>query len=159
MPILKMFQWYWLNFWVESRKESCWSILVIIETLQGEQFHQQTYKTSYNNTFYQPSVSKVEFLIDTGKYPNVEWNWFYENDKFSQAYGEVFSCFKHLTKDDTLQPYIIQEQFKILKIIRQTLDLDVSCMFLTYDITKSLLLLKLWRWKFQFHHLMQLQCK
>ena len=30
----------------------------------------------------------------------------YEHDRFSQAYGEIFSCFRHLTGDKTLQPYI-----------------------------------------------------
>ena len=40
------------------------------------------------------------------KYPDAGSNCFYANDKFSQAYAEIVSCFRHLAKDDILKPYI-----------------------------------------------------
>ena len=35
----------------------------------------------------------------------------YVIDKYSQAYGETVSCFRHLAKDNILQPYITQKDF------------------------------------------------
>ena len=32
-------------------------------------------------------------------------------DKWSQAYGEIVSCFRHLSKDNKIQPYIAQKDF------------------------------------------------
>ena len=32
-------------------------------------------------------------------------------DKYSQAYGETVSCFRHLGKDNILQPYFTQKDF------------------------------------------------
>ena len=36
----------------------------------------------------------------------------YEKDKISQAYGELVSCFRLLSKDTILQPYISQQDYK-----------------------------------------------
>ena len=41
-------------------------------------------------------------------YSVLEINCIYDQDSFSQAYGEIVSCFGQSTKDNTLQPCITQ---------------------------------------------------
>ena len=45
------------------------------------------------------------------KFPDSGINCNYAIDKYSQAYGEVVSCFRHSAKDNILQPYITQKDF------------------------------------------------
>ena len=40
----------------------------------------------------------------------------HEHDNFSQTYGDLVSCFRHLTKDNSVQQYITQEVFKTSEV-------------------------------------------
>ena len=83
-------------------------IYVIVGFMQRDQFNQQHQN---NDTFYRPSVVNAQCIIGSEKFPDAGINCNYAIDKFSQAYGEIVSCFRHLAKDNILQPYITQKDF------------------------------------------------
>ena len=47
-----------------------------------------------------------------GKYPDAGILLNYDDDDYSQGYHQIKEAFKVLTKDDILQPYISQEDFR-----------------------------------------------
>ena len=51
----------------------------------------------------------AQCFIGSEKYPDAGINQNYAIGKYSQAYGEIVSCFRHLAKDNFLQPYITQK--------------------------------------------------
>ena len=73
--------------------------------MQRNQFHQQTHDKS---TFYDQTVTNSQCIIGRENYPNVAKDCDYEHDKNSEAYVEILSCFRHLSRDNTLQPYFTQ---------------------------------------------------
>ena len=81
---------------------------VIVGFAQRDQFNQQHQK---NDTFYRPSVVNAQYNIGSEKFPEAGIFCNYTNKKYSQAYGGIVSCFRHLAKDNTLQPYITQKDF------------------------------------------------
>ena len=81
-------------------------IYVIVGFVQRDQFNQQ-YQN--NDTFYRPSVVNAQCIIGSEKVPDAGINCNYSIDKYSQAYGEIVSCFRHLAKIITLQPYFTQK--------------------------------------------------
>ena len=83
-------------------------IYVIVGFMQRDHFNQQHQS---KDTFYRPSVVNSECIIGSGKYPDAGINCNYPIDKYSQAYGEIVSCFRHLAEDNILQPYITQKEF------------------------------------------------
>ena len=83
-------------------------IHVMVAFMQGDQFNQLHQN---NNTFYRPSVVNAQCIIGSEKFPDAGINCNYAIDKYSQAYGEIVSCFRHLAKDNNLQPYITQKNF------------------------------------------------
>ena len=76
--------------------------------MQRDQFVQQHQKI---DTFYRPSVVNAQCNIGNEKLPDAGMKFNYANDKYSQAYGEIVSCFRILAKDNILQPYITQNHF------------------------------------------------
>ena len=76
--------------------------------MRRDQFNQQHQNKS---TFYRPSVVNAQFIVGSEKFPDAGRNCNYAFDKISQAYGEFVSCFRHLAKDNLLQPYITQKDF------------------------------------------------
>ena len=81
-------------------------IYVIVGFLQRDHFNQQHQK---NDTFYRPSVVNAQCIIGSEKFLDAGLNCNYAIDKYSQGYGEIFSCFRLLSKDNILQPYITQK--------------------------------------------------
>ena len=65
-----------------------------------------------NDIFYRPSVTSVQCIIGTEKYPDSAILLNYNDDEYSQGYGLIKETFKALTKDDILQPYISEIDFK-----------------------------------------------
>ena len=47
-----------------------------------------------------------------GKYPNSGILTNYDDDEFSQGYGQIKEGFRALTKDDIIQPYIYLDKFR-----------------------------------------------
>ena len=71
--------------------------------MQKDQSNQQHQN---NDTFYRPSVVKAQCIVGREKLPDAGMNCNFANDKYSQAYGEIVSCFRHLSKHKNLKPYI-----------------------------------------------------
>ena len=83
-------------------------IYIVVGFMQRDQFNQQHQNI---DTFYRPSVVNAQCIIGSEKIPDAGINCDYAIEKYTQAYGEVVSCFRHLSKDNFLQPYITQKGF------------------------------------------------
>ena len=85
-------------------------IYVIVGFMQNDQFNQQHQNS---DKFYRPSVINAQCNISSEKVPEAGINCECAVDNYSQAYGEIVSCFRHLAGDNFLQPYITQKDFYI----------------------------------------------
>ena len=65
-----------------------------------------------NDTFYRPLVTSAQCIIGTEKYPDSGILLNYNDDDYSQGYGQIKEAFKALTKDNILQPYISEHDFR-----------------------------------------------
>ena len=65
-----------------------------------------------NDTFCRLPVISAQCVIGTEKYPDAGILLSYDEDDYSQGYHQIKEAFKVLTKDDVLQPYISQEDFR-----------------------------------------------
>ena len=65
-----------------------------------------------NDTFYRPLVTSAQCIIGTEKYPDSGILLNYNDDDYSQGYGQIKEAFKALTKDNILQPYISGHDFR-----------------------------------------------
>ena len=57
------------------------------------------------NTFHRPPVTSAQCIIASEKYPDNIKIINYDDDDYSQGYGQVKEALRALTKDDTLKPY------------------------------------------------------
>ena len=69
-----------------------------------------------NDTFCRLPVVSAQCIIGTEKYPDAGILLDYNNDDYSQGYHQIKEAFKALTKDDILQPYISDDDFKTSNI-------------------------------------------
>ena len=76
--------------------------------IQRDQFSPQHQK---NDTFWRPSVVISQCIIEGEKNPDAGNNCNYAFDKYSQAYGEIVSCFRHLARNTFLQRYMTLKDF------------------------------------------------
>ena len=83
-------------------------IFVIVAFMQRDQFNQQHQK---NDKFYRPSVVNAQCIIGSENCPDAGIICIYAIDKFSEAYGEIVTCYRHLAKDNILQPYFTEKDF------------------------------------------------
>ena len=65
-----------------------------------------------NDTFYRPLVTSAQCIIGTEKYPVSGILLNYNHDNYSQGYGQIKEAFKALTKDNILQQYISEHDFR-----------------------------------------------
>ena len=65
-----------------------------------------------NDTFYRPLVTSAQCIIGTEKYPDSGILLNYKDDDYSQGYGQIKESFKALTKDNFLQQYISEHDFR-----------------------------------------------
>ena len=65
-----------------------------------------------NDTFYRPLVTSAQCIIGTEKHPDSSILLNHNNDDYSQVYGQIKEAFKALTKDNILQPYISEHDFR-----------------------------------------------
>ena len=54
-------------------------------------------------------MANAQCIIGSEKFPDAGLNCNYAIETYSQAYGEFVPCFRHLTKDNILPPYITQK--------------------------------------------------
>ena len=65
-----------------------------------------------NDTFYRMPVTSVQCIIGTEKDPDSAILMNFDDDDYSQGYGQIKQAFKALTKDDILQPYISEDDYR-----------------------------------------------
>ena len=84
-------------------------IWVFVAFQQHDRQHDQTLN---NDTFYRMPVSSAQCLIGTEKYPDSAILLNYDDDDYSQGYGQIKEAFRALTKDNILRPYISEDDFR-----------------------------------------------
>ena len=77
-----------------------------------QQMDRQNDQNLNNDTFYRPPVTSAQCIIGTEKYLDNAILMNYNDDDYSQGYGQIKEAFKALTKDDILQPYISEDDFR-----------------------------------------------
>ena len=65
-----------------------------------------------NDTFIRLPVISAQVVIGTERYPDSAILLNYDDDNYAQGYGQIKEAFKSLTKDDILQPYISEDDFR-----------------------------------------------
>ena len=65
-----------------------------------------------NDTFCRLPVVSAQCIIGTEKYPDTSKLLKYDDDDYSQGYHQIKEAFRALTKDDILQPYFSEEDFR-----------------------------------------------
>ena len=76
---------------------------------QNDRKHDQNLN---NDTFVRLPVISAQVVIGTERYPDFAILLNYDDDDYSQGYGLIKEAFKSLTKDDILQPYISEDDFR-----------------------------------------------
>ena len=64
------------------------------------------------SVFFGPRVLIAQCLIGTERYPEKCVNTEHAKHNFSQAYAELSSCFRDLSKDNFLQPYVAKDDIR-----------------------------------------------
>ena len=77
-----------------------------------QQHDRQNSQNENNDTFYRPPITSAQCIIGTEKYPDSGILLNYDDDDYNQRYGQIKEAFRALTKDDILQPYISDRDFR-----------------------------------------------
>ena len=77
-----------------------------------QQNDRQNDQNMNNDTFYRPLVTSAQSIIGTEKSPDGGILLNYNDDDFSQGYGQIKEAFKALTKDSHLQQYVSKHDFR-----------------------------------------------
>ena len=100
------------NFWTFELGTQEGNNIPIWIFVAFQQNDRQNDQNLNNDTFYRPLVTSSQCIIGTEKYPDSGILLNYNDDDYSQGYGENKEAFKALTKDDLLQPYISDADFR-----------------------------------------------
>ena len=65
-----------------------------------------------NDSLYRPPVTSAQCIIGTEKYPDSSILINYNDDDYSQGYGQIKEAFRAITKDNLLQPNISDDDFR-----------------------------------------------
>ena len=82
---------------------------IFIAFQQNDRQHDQNIN---NDTFVRLAVISAQVVIGTERYPDSAILLNYDDDDYSQGYGLIKQAFKALTRDDILQPYISEDDFR-----------------------------------------------
>ena len=82
---------------------------IFVAFQQNDRQHDQNLN---NDTFVRLPVISAQVVIGTERYPDSGILLNYDDDYYSQGYGQKKEAFKALTKDDVLQPYISEDDFR-----------------------------------------------
>ena len=100
------------NFWTfelgtqEGINVPIWVFVVF------QQMDRQNDQNLNNDTFARLPVISAQVVTGTERYPDTGILLRYNDDDYSQDYGQIKEAFKALTKDDILQPYISEDDFR-----------------------------------------------
>ena len=97
------------NFELASQENMNVSIWIIISFQQQDRQDSQILN---NDTFCRLHVVSAHCVIGTEKYPDAGILLNYTDDDYSEGYHQTKEAFRAPTKDDILQPYISEEDFK-----------------------------------------------
>ena len=64
------------------------------------------------DTFVRLPVISAQVVIGTERYPDTAILLNYNDDDYSQVYDQIKETFRALTKDNILQPYITEDDFR-----------------------------------------------
>ena len=76
-----------------------------------QQNDRQHYQILNKDTFVRLPVISAQVVIGTEKYPDSGILLNYNDDDYSQGYGQIEEAIRALTKDNILQPYISEDDF------------------------------------------------
>ena len=82
---------------------------VFVAFQQNDRQHDQNLN---NDTFVRLPVISAQVVIGTERYPDSAILLNYEDDDYSQGYGQIKEALRAFTKDDILKPYISEDDFR-----------------------------------------------
>ena len=82
---------------------------VFVAFQQNDRQHDQNLN---NDPLVRLPVISARVVIGTERYPDSSILLNYDDDDYSQGYDQIKEAFKALTKDDILQPYISEDDFR-----------------------------------------------
>ena len=82
---------------------------VFVAFQQNDRRHDQNLN---NDTFVRLPVISAQVVVGIERYPDSAILLNYEDDNYSQGYGQIKEAFRALTKDDILKPYISEDDFR-----------------------------------------------
>ena len=82
---------------------------IFVAFQQNDRQHDQNLN---NDTFVRLPVISAQVVIGTERYPDSAILLNYEDDEYSEGYGQIKEAFRALTKDDILKPYISEDDFR-----------------------------------------------
>ena len=82
---------------------------VFVAFQQNDRQHDQNLN---NDTFVRLRVISAQVVIGTERYPDCAILLNYDDDDYSQGYGQIKEAFRALTKDDILKPFISEDDFR-----------------------------------------------
>ena len=97
------------NFEMGSHENMNVPIWIVIGFQQRDRQDSQNLN---NDTFCRLPVVSAQCIIGTEKYPDAGILLNYDDDDYSQGYHQIKEAFKALTKDEILQPYISDDNFR-----------------------------------------------
>ena len=77
-----------------------------------QQMDRQNDQNLNNDTFYRMPITSAQCNIGTEKYPDNAIVLNYDDDDYSQGYGQIKEAFNALTIDNILQPYISEDDYR-----------------------------------------------
>ena len=99
-------------------------------------FQQQGRQESQNlniDTFCRLPVVSAQCVIGTEKYPDAGILLNYDDDDYAQGYHEMREPFEALTKEDILQPYISEEDFKSSNVAANDVGYNIFVIDIRYQ--------------------------
>ena len=100
------------NFWtfeLGTQEDINIPTWIFVAFQQNDRQHDQNLN---NDTFVRLPVISAQVVIGTERYPDSAILLNYGDDDYSQGYALIKEAFKALTKDDILQPYISEDDFR-----------------------------------------------
>ena len=91
---------FW-NFELRTQGGIYIPIWIFVVFQQNDRQHDQNLN---NDTFVRLSVISAQVVIGTERYPDSGILLNYDDDNYSQGYGQIKEAFKTLTKDNKLHP-------------------------------------------------------
>ena len=82
---------------------------VFVAFLQNDRQHDQNLN---NDTFVRLPDISAQIVVGTERYPDSGILLKYDDDDFSQGYGQIKEAFKALSKDDLIKPDITEDDFR-----------------------------------------------